>query len=126
MTTPSAWRGSAFRSYSMHLGARWNAQGSFPATYLNADLPTARANARRFLTETLQGQPLGVENIDPSVRAKKSGRKLANLPGIACRSAAEGAPIDGEELAWFDRHVMVTLDAKEAQAFEDWYGRIDW
>jgi hypothetical protein len=166
-----AWSDPLDGSYSMRFGARWNAQGSFPVTYLNADLPTARANARRLLTEGLQGQPFGVEDIDPSelpalvltdvpddryldvvTGAGCVGNGLpatypddgaggivtwtvchavgqeawdGDLPGIACRTAAEAAPGGGEELAWFDRHV-VTLEVKETQAFEDWYGPIDW
>lgn len=166
-----AWTDPLDGSYSMRFGARWNAQGSFPVTYLNANVPTARANARRFLTEGLQGQPFGVEDIDPSelpvlvstdvpdgqyldvvTRAgcaanglpatypgdgtggivswtvcQKVGQEAwdSDLRGIACRSAAAGASTDGEELAWFDRH-LVTLGAKETQAFEDWYGTIDW
>lgn len=35
-------------------------------TYLNADLGTARANARRFLADQLRGQPFGAEDLDPS------------------------------------------------------------
>ena len=167
----SAWSDPLDGSYSMRFGARWNAPGSFPVTYLNADVGTARANARRFLTEGLQGQPFSVEDLDPAelpvlvstdvpdgqyldvvtrpgcvgnglpptypsdgaggivawTVCQKVGQEAwdADLPGVACRSAAAGAPNDGEELAWFDRHV-VTLEAKETQAFEDWYGPIDW
>ena len=167
----SAWSDPLDGSYSMRFGARWNAPGSFPVTYLNADVGTARANARRFLTEGLQGQPFSVEDLDPAelpvlvstdvpdgqyldvvtrpgcvgnglppkypsdgaggivarTVCQKVGQEAwdADLPGVACRSAAAGAPNDGEELAWFDRHI-VTLEAKETQAFEDWYGPIDW
>jgi hypothetical protein len=32
-------------TYSMRLGQRWNAQGSFPVTYLSANEATAQANA---------------------------------------------------------------------------------
>lgn len=41
------------------------------------------------------------------------------LPGVACRSAAPGAPPDGEELAWFQRTfpLMVTGGA----SFVEWY-----
>ena len=60
------WSDPLVGSYSMRFGGRWNARGSFPVTYLNADVPTARANARRFLTEGFQGQPFGAEDIDPS------------------------------------------------------------
>lgn len=166
-----AWSEPLDGSYSMRFGGRWNAQGSFPVTYLNADLPTARANARRLLTDGLHGQPFGVEDLDRSelpvlvstdlperlyldvvTRAGCVGNGLpptypgdgagnivtwtvcqkvgqeawdADLPGIACRSAVTGAPSGGEELAWFDRG-GVTIEVKETQAFEDWYGLIDW
>jgi RES domain len=45
-------------------------------------------------------------------------------PGIACRSAAETAPADGEELAWFqrDRRLVVA----ERRSFAEWYGVVDW
>jgi RES domain len=44
--------------------------------------------------------------------------------GIACRSAAELAPDDGEELAWFprDRHLAVA----GRRSFADWYGAVEW
>ena len=43
----------------------------------------------------------------------------AGLPGIACRSAADGAPRDGEELAWFSREARLTpLDRRR---FEEWF-----
>ena len=157
--------------HSMRAGARWNAQGSFPVTYLNADIGTARANARFMLTEKFRGQPFRAEDVDPSERpmlvstevppdtyldivspigcldnglpasyplddagitvswpiCQPVGQRAwdAGLPGIACRSTAPTAPADGEELAWFDRHV-VNLEPKETRAFEDWYGPIDW
>ncbi|MHB1487851.1 MAG: RES family NAD+ phosphorylase [Acidimicrobiales bacterium] len=166
-----AWDDPLDGSYSMRFGARWNAQGSFPVTYLNADLATARANARHFLTEGLRGQPFSAEDFDPSERpvlvsvdvpedhhldvvtrtgcvsnglpatypnddtgnvvawtvCQRVGQQSwdADLPGIACRSAAIGAPSGGEELAWFDRH-EVALEPKETRAFKDWYGLIDW
>ncbi|MHB8288276.1 MAG: RES family NAD+ phosphorylase [Acidimicrobiales bacterium] len=60
------WDGPLDGSYSMRFGARWNAAGSFPVTYLNADLGTARANARHFLTEKLRGQPFAAEDLECS------------------------------------------------------------
>jgi RES domain-containing protein len=166
-----SWTDPLYGSYSMRFGARWNAPGSFPVTYLNADIDTARANARHFLTERLRGQPFRAEDIDLSERpvlvstdvlddryldvvspagcaanglpatypadgtgnivgwpmCQSVGQQAwdADLPGIACRSAAPTARADGEELAWFDRH-EVTLEPKETRAFEDWYGQIDW
>jgi hypothetical protein len=52
--------------YSLRRGGPWNAPGSFPVTYLNADITAARANARRMLTDQLNGQPFGAEDLDPS------------------------------------------------------------
>ncbi len=44
---------------------------------------------------------------------------VAGLPGIACRSAAAGAPPGGEELAWFARgERLVSLGVR---AFSEWY-----
>lgn len=166
-----AWEDPLDGSHSMKFGGRWNAPGSFPATYLSADMGTARANARRLLTELLAGQPVSAEDLDPSelpvlvdvdiptasyldvvtqggivenglpatypVDGKGSvvswdvcqpvGQRAwdEELPGIACRSAAAHAPLDGEELAWFDRD-EVTLAAKRTRRFDDWYGPFDW
>ncbi len=61
-----SWEDPLNGSYSMRFGARWNAPGSFPVTYLNADLNTARANARRVLTEKLSGQPFVAEDLERS------------------------------------------------------------
>ena len=43
----------------------------------------------------------------------------ADLPGIACRSAAPAAPRGGEELAWFDR--SEPLAPLEVRSFLDWF-----
>jgi len=43
----------------------------------------------------------------------------AGEPGIACRSAAPGAPPDGEELAVFDRGTPLRRGRR--QRFERWY-----
>jgi hypothetical protein len=43
----------------------------------------------------------------------------AGEPGIACRSAAPGAPPDGEELALFDRGLRLRRGRR--QRFERWY-----
>lgn len=166
-----AWSDPLDGSHSMQFGGRWNAPGSFPVTYLNADLGTAKANARRLLTEQLRGQPFRAEDLHPTElpvlisvdlpvdrylnvvtnagctdsglpatypddgsghvvawpRCQEIGRRAfaADLPGIACRSAAPTAPLDGEELAWFDRPTVV-LERKVVRPFGDWYGRIDW
>lgn len=47
-------------------GGRWNPAGTFAAVYLNADLETARANARLLLDRTLEGMPFGFEDLDPA------------------------------------------------------------
>jgi len=166
-----AWEDPLDGRYSMRVGRRWNAPGSFPVTYLNADLGTARANARYLLTQALAGQPFSAADLDPSERpvlvttdipedhhldvvtpagavanglpetypddgtgaavawsvCQVIGQQAwdAGLPGIACRSAAPGAPAEGEELAFFDRP-EVSLQAKATRAFEDWYGPVDW
>jgi RES domain-containing protein len=158
-------------THSMRYGGRWNAPGSFPVTYLNANIGTAKANARRLLTVSLRGQPFSAEDLErselpvlisvdvPRLRyldIVTPGGCVANglpstyplnadgmvvqwsdcqpigqrswdegLPGIACRSAAEAAPADGEELPWFDRHEF-TLVAKETKSFDEWYGPFDW
>jgi len=46
--------------------------------------------------------------------------------GIACRSAAEHASADGEELAYFDRPDRRLTAGDPPDAFEHWYGPIDW
>lgn len=43
----------------------------------------------------------------------------AGAPGIACRSAAPGAPPGGEELAWFQRGRR--LQAQAIRTFSDWF-----
>jgi hypothetical protein len=45
----------------------------------------------------------------------------AGEPGIACRSAAPGAPVLGEELALFDRGLRLRRGRR--QRFERWYRR---
>lgn len=57
-------------------------------------------------------QPIGVSAWDQG------------QPGIACRSAAETAPPDGEELAWFQRARRLAVERR--RTFDDWYGEIDW
>ena len=159
-------------SFSMQHGGRWNAPGTFPVVYLNREVGTARANARRMLTEKLHGQPFGAEDLDPSelpilvtvdVPARDhldvvtpkgivenglpatyptgfDGARVPwdlcqpvgqmawdrGLPGIACRSAAEHAPPDGEELAWFDRQPGAVQSRGQPVSFEGWYGPFDW
>jgi hypothetical protein len=52
-------------AWSMRRGGRWNAAGSCPVTYLNADVATARANAERFL-HTIGGLAIEVDDFDLS------------------------------------------------------------
>jgi hypothetical protein len=46
--------------------------------------------------------------------------------GVACRSAAEGASTDGEELAYFDRPGRKLEAVGRPIPFDEWYGPIDW
>jgi hypothetical protein len=62
------------------------------------------ASGRTVPHETCQ--PIGARSWD-------SGE-----PGIACRSAALGAPASGEELAFFARTALV---ASRTERFLDWY-----
>lgn len=48
----------------------------------------------------------------------------AGQRGIACRSAAETAPRDGEMLAWFQRDRR--LEVERRRHFDEWYGPLDW
>lgn len=43
----------------------------------------------------------------------------ADEPGIACRSATDGATLSEEDLAWFQRERV--LEAAEIEAFEQWF-----
>jgi hypothetical protein len=45
--------------------------------------------------------------------------------GIACRSAAEDASINGEELAYFERSGARLTPIPLTEVFADWYGPID-
>src|ERR1700712_84431 len=60
------WANPLDGSYSMRLGGRWNAPGTFPVTYLSADMATARANARHFLTRRLARQPFSADDLEIS------------------------------------------------------------
>lgn len=51
-------------SYSMRFGQRWNAPGSFPVTYLNANEGTARANAELMLRK-LEDIGVDVDDLEP-------------------------------------------------------------
>lgn len=66
------------------------------------------------------GTPVGWERCRPvGAEAWRGGE-----PGIACRSAAPGAPENGEELAWFPRRTR--LDPLTRLRFDDWFGPLDW
>jgi hypothetical protein len=50
-------------SYSMLQGQRWNARGSFPVTYLNANEETAEANGRYMLSK-VAGIGVDVDDLE--------------------------------------------------------------
>jgi RES domain-containing protein len=50
----------------MRFGGRWNAPGTFPVVYLNADRETARANARLLLTKGFSSVFVSAEDLDPT------------------------------------------------------------
>ena len=61
------------------------------------------------------GLPVPHEACQPVGRAAWD----ADLPGIACRSAAPSAPRGGEEMAWFARGKPLT--PLEVRGFLDWF-----
>lgn len=88
--------------YSMRRGGRWNAPGSFPVTYLSADLSTARANARRILTDQLRGQPFGAEDLDPAqlpilvvtAAPRRDYLDIISRSGVVANGLPETYPLD--------------------------------
>ncbi len=54
-----AWPDPLDPQFAKRPGKRWNAQGSFPALYLNEDIVTARINLRLFIG----GLPYGPEDL---------------------------------------------------------------
>lgn len=50
--------------YAARYGGRWNPPQSFPTLYLNRDIETARANARR----TYEGEAFGLFDLNPVAR----------------------------------------------------------
>jgi hypothetical protein len=50
--------------YAARFGARWNAPGSFPVLYLNADIETAKMNAQRVY----EGEAFGLYDLNPTAR----------------------------------------------------------
>lgn len=59
------WEDPLDGAVSIARGGRWNAQGSFAVVYLQADLDTARANARLLVEEAIQGMPFVFDDLDP-------------------------------------------------------------
>jgi RES domain-containing protein len=88
------------------------------------DVVTSRGCVSAGLPRTYpvgdDGTPVGWERCQPVGQAAWD----AGQPGIAGRSAAEGAPTRGEELAWFQRQRR--LMPIQRQPFAEWYGQIDW
>ncbi len=57
-----AWKEPLSGAFARAAGGRWNPPGAFAVVYLNADVPTARANVlARFA-----GLPYGPEDLEPS------------------------------------------------------------
>lgn len=50
---------------SMAGGGRWNPPEAMPTAYLNADLGTARANARLLIERSIEGMPFDFDDLDP-------------------------------------------------------------
>lgn len=75
-----AWADPLDTTFSRRTGGRWNPPGSFGALYLNRDLRTAMANARRFLAEQggLSLLDLKPERRPVAVRCAVSPRLLGN------------------------------------------------
>lgn len=55
------WSDPLDTTFAEDRGGRWNAPGSYPVLYLNADRETARANVRAKFA----GLPYGPEDLDP-------------------------------------------------------------
>lgn len=62
-------------------------------------------------------------NSVPGERCQPIGHQAweAGEKGIACRSAAPGAPKDGEELAWFHLPGTTSLAVNQRLPFADWF-----
>ena len=58
-----SWEDPFDGSFSMRRGQRWNAKGSFPVVYLNANEATAEANAVRIL-ERLAAVGVEIEDLE--------------------------------------------------------------
>jgi hypothetical protein len=63
------------------------------------------------------GTTIGHAECQPIAQAAFDVR----LPGVACRSAVDGAPPDGEELAVFDTTTGQAVTLGRRLAFRDWY-----
>jgi RES domain len=86
-----------------------------PAGCADVGLPeTYPLDARGSLVGWDRCQPVG------------QGAFADGVAGVACRSAAPGAPVGGEELARIDRVDSEPLQAVGTERFEEWYGEFDW
>ncbi|MEO6913510.1 MAG: RES family NAD+ phosphorylase [Candidatus Baltobacteraceae bacterium] len=74
-------------SYSARFGGRWNPPNSFPVLHLNANLETARANARRVY----EGEAFSLMDLNPTARPH-----LQLLEITRC-DAVDAISIDGLE-----------------------------
>jgi RES domain-containing protein len=63
------------------------------------------------------GRPVRHETCQPISRAAYDDSR----PGIACRSAADGATLGDEELAVFDRDATAALRMTGRQSFSEWF-----
>jgi hypothetical protein len=58
------WPSCMEATYAARFGGRWNPPDSYPTLYLNRDIETARANARR----TYEGEAFGLFDLNPVAR----------------------------------------------------------
>ena len=85
----------------------------------HVDAVTARGLAALELPATYPRDGRGRTVGHARCRRIGSAAWAAGEPGIACRSAAEGAPDGGEELALFDRGVRLRRGRR--RRFDRWY-----
>ena len=58
------WADCCDGTFAQRAGGRWNPPGSFPTSYLNCEIETARANARRMY----EGEAFGLFDLNPIMR----------------------------------------------------------
>ena len=112
-----AWGDPLEGAYSKRLGGRWNAPGSFPIVYLNADLAVARANVRRKFA----GLPYGPEDLEPNEGPVLLTTEVATeefvdvITDQGCRSAGlpESYPLDGGQMIGWERCQPIGQEAWE-------------